>query len=772
MFRLTLSLNVTTCVLSGFSAGASSERECRPRARADGGQGGPAQHAAPRPAVGAGGHGSSSPADQVRPSAFGGVRARAKTRSVNQRLRVGGARVDAERGEVREDPARQRAVDLAGQQAELLGLGVARAGRAWRARPWSGSRSTAPGAAGSTSCGSPRRRRARRTSRGGSRRAAARCRPSRTAARAPARGRPRTPPRRPACRARTRSPACAPARSRRGAGRCDRALEPTRSTRAPGSSSSSTRAHTSRWWISSCTTRPAIARIAAGASSGRQVGRQVRRADDAAALVLGQPAPTRPPRERAGAGSSSTGPACATSCRRIEQTACLATVPGDGRKLAPTHEYPAEFRGPSWTPRHGCRWQRRPRCGRLRNRVTRLRASTTSFAAGAALRQLRWQPGRWPAGVPAPGPPGRAGRSARRSPPGAGRRRGGARRAAGRAAARRRRRARRARRRAPAGTAPTRARRGSRPRSGPGAPPGAAPRPPRGGGAPSGARGRPRRARAPRRSDGEGRRRPRCSAKARRRHRARSPRLRGAASSAAASSSRASAWRRTPCACAGSRSVRCASAELVEDLLRRLAILLGRQPVAIGVEAARQRLVGAVDVGGGRVAPDVQRPEVDPACGPSAASSTAGRSRAARWWAAARRARPAPAATTPAARPGGARPSCAVVVSWRWIIPASDSATSSRRALSRGISARSRITSSWRAAVDALDERELDGIGRHVLQPQQRIRRSAPTYWLRVLLQRRLLARLVVVPPDALQDRRRGRALERAAVSGGARRRP
>ena len=111
--------------------------------------------------------------------------------SVNQRLRVRRARVDAERREVREDPARQRAVDLAGQQAQLLGLGVARPRAPPRARPGSGNRSTAPGAAASTRRGSPRRRRARRTSRAGSRRAAARRRPSRTAARARARGRPR-----------------------------------------------------------------------------------------------------------------------------------------------------------------------------------------------------------------------------------------------------------------------------------------------------------------------------------------------------------------------------------------------------------------------------------------------------------------------------------------------------------------------------------------------------------------------------------------------------
>ena len=163
----------------------------------------------------------------------------AGSRSVDQRLRVGGARVDAERGEVGEDPARQRAVDLAGQQAELLGLGVARARRRGGARRWSGNRSTAPGAAGSTSCGSPRWPRARRTSRGGSRRGAARCRPSRTAARAPARGRPRTPPRRPACRARTRSPACGPTRSRPAWGAGSR----TRTDRSRGRQGPAPRAH-------------------------------------------------------------------------------------------------------------------------------------------------------------------------------------------------------------------------------------------------------------------------------------------------------------------------------------------------------------------------------------------------------------------------------------------------------------------------------------------------------------------------------------------------
>ena len=62
--------------------------------------------------------------------------------------------------------------------------------------------------------------------------------------------------------------------------------------RAPGSSSSSTRAQTSRWWISSWTTRPAIARIAAGASSAARSAARWADADDAAPLVLRQPPPT------------------------------------------------------------------------------------------------------------------------------------------------------------------------------------------------------------------------------------------------------------------------------------------------------------------------------------------------------------------------------------------------------------------------------------------------------------------------------------------------
>ena len=82
-----------------------------------------------------------------------GRRAMARSRLVDQHLRVRGARVDAERGEVGEDPAGEGAVDLAGEQAQLLGLRVARARRCRWARRRSGTRSTAPGAGGSTSCG-------------------------------------------------------------------------------------------------------------------------------------------------------------------------------------------------------------------------------------------------------------------------------------------------------------------------------------------------------------------------------------------------------------------------------------------------------------------------------------------------------------------------------------------------------------------------------------------------------------------------------------------
>ena len=108
----------------------------------------------------------------------------------------------------------------------------------------------------------------------------------------------------------------------------------------------------------------------------------------------------------------------------------------------------------------------------------------TWCATGVALRRLRWRPGRWPAGVPAPARRDPVARSGRRSPPGVAPPRGCVRPAAARAAARRPPPARRARRPGPGETAPSRARRGSRPRWGPGGPPGAALRRPRGGAAP------------------------------------------------------------------------------------------------------------------------------------------------------------------------------------------------------------------------------------------------------------------------------------------------
>ena len=366
---------------------------------------------------------------------------------------------------------------------------------------------------------------------------------------------------------------------------------------------------------------------------------------------------------------------------------------------------------------------------------------------------------RWPAGVPAPGRPGPAGPSARvdlRQVLAAARWRSSSCRAR---AAPRPRRARRARRRAPAGTAPTRARRGSRPRWGPAAPPGAAPRPPRGDGAPSGARGPPR-TRAPRRwtasagrraaagrggvTIGRGRRAPPSSSRGRLRPR--------------------SAWPGTPCASPGQRSVRCASPSFRRSPAPSCD-LLGRQPVAIGVEAARERLVGAVDVGGAARLRSTSSAQSNPACGRSAASSTAGRSPAAR--VAGGGAAGAPSTGIDDTGGATARPSCASVVSWRWIIPASDSATSSRRALSREISARSRITSSCR--VPSMLWMNASSTGSEVMSCNRSSRIGRQRHVLVVvLLQRRLLARARRSAAGCPQDRRRGRPLR----AGGSVRRP
>ena len=156
-------------------------------------------------------------------------------------------------------------------------------------------------------------------------------------------------------------------------------------TRAPGSSSSSTRAQTSRWWISSCTTRPAIARIAAGASRAARSAARWAARDDSVALVLSQSAPAdRDASQEERGVLRPVQRVVRLHAAGIEQMACLRNAAQRrAETLVLTHEIPTVFRGGPWTPRHGCR------CGETSTSPLRDRAHMRSAACGAYFVRSR-----------------------------------------------------------------------------------------------------------------------------------------------------------------------------------------------------------------------------------------------------------------------------------------------------------------------------------------------------------------------------------------------
>ena len=105
------------------------------------------------------------------------------------------------------------------------------------------------------------------------------------------------------------------------------------------------------------------------------------------------------------------------------------------------------------------------------------------------------------------------------------------------------------------------------------------------------------------------------------------------------------------------------------------------------------------------------------------------------------------------------------VASRGWIIPASESATSSRRAFAFGIFAFDDDALQLARAVEPANERLFGRVGRHLLQAQHRVGAERDVLAL-VAGQHRLLPGLVVVTSNSLQDQRGGRPLETRRAGG------